>query len=703
LSTVTPKRHYRHDIDGLRAVAVLSVLLFHLDLGFSGGYVGVDVFFVISGYLISGLILKAQSENRFSLKQFWGRRIRRLVPAVTAMLLVVLLLGFIYLLPADLDSLGETAIAQLLLISNMYFAGAFDYFAGPAELRPLLHTWSLAVEEQFYLLFPLLLVLCRRFTKRKLAITFGLLATASFILSIWCLDKYPTAAFFILPTRAWELLLGALLVLVPVGVHSGNQGTARYKFQNELISTLAGVALVITFFWYDKSTPFPGPAALLPCIATALLIYFNTHHTSHLVSTAANINPSEGNTVIGNLLSLTPFTYIGRISYSLYLWHWPIIVFLKYENGLQLSTQLTVIALGASFLAAAVSYHWIETPFRHGHIFKTQRRLILGTSFASMLLLGVAIIYSEAGGLENRWPADVQMLLKTTDYRTSRQYTTSSHTAAQEDKLPSLGVKPSTTQPATFLLWGDSHAASIAETCNRLANEYGISGYVATHANTIPILGVHRPRHFESIAWNNHVLDFLKRHQIKHVLLAGFWAGNIEVHPSGLTSFLITDDPRAPRTPATAQQTLQRNLKTTVARLEQMGVQVWVLQQVPLQTHDPIHTLVAAIKMRSTEVPRGVALSEHRERQKNVNRILSSIHSDNYHLLDPTDYFYDGSENSNIGSIGELNVAYYRDLHHVTFAGSEAILRPLLNTMFQTMVPPNSQVNIALEPAIDVR
>ncbi len=181
---------------------MLSVLLFHLDLGFSGGYVGVDVFFVISGYLITGLILKAQGEDRFSLKQFWMRRIRRLVPAVMAMLLVVLLLGFAYLLPRDLDKLGEAAIAQILLVSNIYFANSFDYFAGPAELRPLLHTWSLAVEEQFYLLFPLLLVLCRRFTKRELSITFGVLAIASFVLSIWCLAAYPTSAFFILPARA---------------------------------------------------------------------------------------------------------------------------------------------------------------------------------------------------------------------------------------------------------------------------------------------------------------------------------------------------------------------------------------------------------------------------------------------------------------------------------------------------------------------
>jgi hypothetical protein len=470
-----------------------------------------------------------------------------------------------------------------------------------------------------------------------------------------------------------------------------------------LICTLSAIALVITFFWYDKSTPFPGPTALLPCIATALLIYFNTRHTSHLLSADADVNPSRGSTAIGSLLSLNPLTYIGRISYSLYLWHWPIIVFLKYENGLQLSTQLTVIALGASFLAAAMSYHWIETPFRQGHIFKTQRRLILGTSFASILLLGASVIYSETDGLANRWQADVQLLLKTTDYRISKQYTARSLTAAQENKLPSLGVKPSPAQPATFLLWGDSHAASIAETCNRLASEYGVSGYVASQANTIPVLGVHRPRHFESIAWNNDVLDFLKRHQIKHVLLASRWAGNIEVHTSGLTSFLITDDAQAPRTPATAQQALQRNLRTTVARLEKMGVQVWVLQQVPLQTRDPIHRLVAAIKTRATEVPRGVALSEHRERQKNVNRILSSIHSENYHLLDPTDYFYNGSENANIGSIGERNVSYYRDVHHVTIAGSESLLRPLLDTMFQTMAPPNSRVNIAMEPAIDVR
>ena len=209
------KLKYRADIDGLRAIAVIGVLLFHAGISFTGGFVGVDIFFVISGFLITNLILQAQRNNRFSIRVFLGRRVRRLMPAALVMTTSTLLVGYWWLVPDDYDKLAESAIAQVALVSNIYFANSFNYFAGPAELVPLLHTWSLALEEQFYLLFPLLLIFCRHCSPKKLCIILASLTVLSFGLNLWIINIYPTKAFFLLPMRAWELLLGALLVFVP--------------------------------------------------------------------------------------------------------------------------------------------------------------------------------------------------------------------------------------------------------------------------------------------------------------------------------------------------------------------------------------------------------------------------------------------------------------------------------------------------------
>jgi len=676
------KRPYRHDIDGLRAVAVLSVLLFHLNLGFTGGYVGVDIFFVISGYLITGLILKAQSEKRFSLRQFWGRRIRRLAPAVTVMLIGVLLLGFVYLLPNDLDQLGKSAVAQVLLFANIHFAGSFNYFAGPAELKPLLHTWSLALEEQFYLLFPLLLVLCRNLSKVRLGMVFGFIAIASFLLSIWGLQQYPTATFFILPTRAWELLIGSLLFLMP---HPAVV-TDDYKKLHSAAVLIASAILCGSIFIYDRSTLFPGPHALLPCLATAVLIYCHA--------------PATHTSLIKKLLCSRPLTYTGRISYSLYLWHWPIIVFLKYEHGLQLSWPLTVFAITLSFVAAAASYHWIETPFREGRIMRPQKPLMISTALASLVLLCTGLIFSESEGLPDRWKADIRELLETTNFEVSKQYGSRSVEDARTDQLPALGIHSIDSPQPTFLIWGDSHALSISETCHRLATQYDITGYVASRSNTVPLLNAFRPRHPEAVVWNNDVLEFIRRHKIKHVLLACRWAGNIEVHASGLRSFLLTDEQTTEQSPANARMVFQRNLGVTLHELKRLDVHVWILKQVPLQSTDPIHRLVKAIKNNQSTIPRGVSLTDHQQHQQRVNQILHSFQSDHVQLLDPTLLFYPDSEYSRIG---HKNTSYYRDFNHVTIAGSESLLRPLLEPLFQTMADQHRKVDVAEDTTIRKR
>ena len=211
---------YRAHVDGLRAVAVLPVLFFHADLGFTGGYVGVDVFFVISGFLITGLILRDLDAGKFSIVKFWERRVRRIMPALAVVVLASLAAGWFLLLPQGFKELGESAVAQTLLSSNIYFwikswIGV-GYFTPDAEVKPLLHTWSLAVEEQFYLFFPFLLLALKRIARHSIVPAILLLAGISFALSVWCSYRYPSANFYLLPTRAWELLIGSFLAAIPV-------------------------------------------------------------------------------------------------------------------------------------------------------------------------------------------------------------------------------------------------------------------------------------------------------------------------------------------------------------------------------------------------------------------------------------------------------------------------------------------------------
>jgi len=302
------KNHYRTDIDGLRAFAVLLVVLFHAGLGFSGGFIGVDVFFVISGYLITGIIVRETESNQgFSLKKFWQRRIHRILPAVLAMVVCVLLIAPFLMISKDLIAVAKSAISQSLMASNFRFARMpSGYFSTTTELWPLLHTWSLAVEEQFYIFYPLALSLVVKRFRRYAAACIWVLILVSFITSIVLTPVSPSFSFYLLPTRAWELGLGAALAIHP---------PMRFSLLVSHSASLLGLALIIgASLVMDSSTPFPGAAASIPCLGAALII---------------GVRSRAGN---GRRwwLENRLFVGIGLLSYSIYLWHWPIFSFLRY-------------------------------------------------------------------------------------------------------------------------------------------------------------------------------------------------------------------------------------------------------------------------------------------------------------------------------------------------------------------------------------
>jgi len=335
---------YRREIDGLRALAVLPVILFHAGFEtFSGGFVGVDIFFVISGYLIATIILAELEQGKFSIVNFYERRARRILPALFLVMLVCIPFAWIWLLPSDMKDFSQSLVAVSIFASNILFWRESGYFDTTAELKPLLHTWSLAVEEQYYVLLPLFLMLFWKMGKRWILVTLGFVFVISLALAQWAAYAKPAAAFYLLPTRGWELLIGVFAAFY--------LSQANRKFFETGLSNFGGwlgVALILyAVFTYDKTTPFPGFYALIPTIGTVLIILFATQQTT-----------------VGKLLGNKAFVGVGLVSYSAYLWHQPLFAFAKAYTFNLLTIQLTTFLILASFALAFISFKYVETTFR---------------------------------------------------------------------------------------------------------------------------------------------------------------------------------------------------------------------------------------------------------------------------------------------------------------------------------------------------
>ena len=432
---------YRPDIDGLRALAVLVVMAFHLGVNrLQGGFVGVDVFFVISGFLICSLIYGDLEGGRFSLGRFYERRIRRILPALLLVLAATTIAAFFLLLPTRLEDYARSLAAAALSFSNFYFWLTTGYFEAPADARPLLHTWSLAVEEQFYLAFPLLLALLHRFSRRVVIgalATLGIVSLLINIAGVYAGDR--TAAFYLPLGRAWELMLGALLAL---GAAPKLRGYWAHAVGITGVVLIAGSAL-----WLTPATPFPGVAALPACLGAAMII-------------AAGMG---GEGLVARALAWRPIVFVGLISYSLYLWHWPMIVLVKEAT---LADELTRPQQVEIFLAcivlAVLSWILVERPARRA---PASRRLVFGAAGAGTLAIAViALVVISGGGFPQRLPPAAAQIASYVGYndpanfRTGVCFIDSTHDTARFRADECLRQRPG--EP-TILLMGDSHAAHL--------------------------------------------------------------------------------------------------------------------------------------------------------------------------------------------------------------------------------------------------
>lgn len=389
-----PALAYRPEIDGLRAIAVLPVILFHAGLELlSGGFVGVDVFFVISGYLITGIILREMAEGRFSLLRFYERRARRILPALFLVMACTVPAAWLILPPAGMQDYAESLVAVTVFASNILFWAESGYFSAAAELKPMLHTWSLAVEEQFYILFPLLLMATWRLgVARIFAILSGLLAL-SLVAAEWGARNAEWAAFYLLPFRAWELLLGSL-----VAIHLHRTPTRPSGPRNGLLAGIGLAMIVWAVFAFDRHTPFPGLHALAPTLGTALIILFAT----------------EG-TFVHRVLSLRGFVGVGLISYSAYLWHQPILAFYK-SVRLDVSAAEIPALLAVVLVLAWLSWRFVERPFRNSSAIPAAQVFRLSAVGLTSLAAVGAVLTLEEGHEGRRTYPDFRIEIASYDH-----------------------------------------------------------------------------------------------------------------------------------------------------------------------------------------------------------------------------------------------------------------------------------------------
>jgi peptidoglycan/LPS O-acetylase OafA/YrhL len=435
---------YRTDIDGLRAIAVLPVVAYHISPRLvPGGFIGVDIFFVISGFLITQLLIRDIERGKFSIASFYDRRIRRIFPALLLVLLTTYVLGAIYCLPAEMVDLSKSIVAAVLSVSNFFFWMGSGYFDAPAISKPLVHTWSLAVEEQFYIFWPIFLFLGHRYFKPKLLWAMLAVAAASFALSVAGVFAFPNATFYLPFTRIWELAAGGCLA------YGGLPAPLSTFWRNA--AGLCGMALIAgSVFLINSDLPFPGPLALPPCAGAFLII----------------LSGRDGQSLVGRLLSLPPLVFVGLISYSLYLWHWPIISFQKdytflFSGMSEMMSKLVVIAV--SFVAGILSWRFVEQPFRKGPLRPSNRVLRQEALGAVVLILGLAAVAWYSAGFPSRYsPRELEIARYL-------QYDAVAMFRANRCFFSAPGIEwsfspecltLSKTKP-NYLLLGDSHAAEL--------------------------------------------------------------------------------------------------------------------------------------------------------------------------------------------------------------------------------------------------
>ncbi len=540
---------YRPDIDGLRAVAVSAVVLFHAGYtGVAGGFTGVDIFFVISGYLIGGHIFAEMSAGTFTFANFYTRRVRRILPALFAMLMACFLAGALVMTPEEYRELGKEAVASVYAVSNLLFYSGGGYFAPAADLKPLLMTWSLAVEEQFYIIFPFVMMVLLRVRRRRALAILLILSLLSFAGSLVLLERDATAAFYLLPTRAWELAVGAALALHEKRLH----GKPMTVAVTEGLAAVGAALLVAGIFCYVPATPFPGWFVLLPTLGAAALL------------------ATRGSVVNRWLLAPRPMQFLGRVSYSFYLWHWPVFYFNRILGGEGTSPVfLIALALGLGIL----SWRFVEQPLRRRVL--SERAVLVRYFGVALAVAGIGAGIYLLGGLPQRLSAQARAFAAEARVAKSNPCLAPYGTAT----LRNLDVcmLPAAPDQARVVVIGDSHGSSIAPGVAARSRQAGLAFGQLTKSSCPALNGYstdpsdRRGHRAECLAFQRAAFTYVASHpEVATVVLASFWSSD----------FALKDAQERP-------VALQPALEATIGWLRARGKRVVLVQDAPTLRFDP--------------------------------------------------------------------------------------------------------------------
>ena len=625
-ATSTP---YRIDIQGLRGVAVLAVVLYHANFAIPGGFVGVDVFFVISGYLITTIILRDIAQGSFTLGNFWKRRCLRILPALAATLLAVAITGWYWLLPVDLVKLGDSMVAQSAFAANFYFRRQLNYFQPSGDTLPLLHLWSLAVEEQFYLLMPLLFGV----TSKRSVLLRSMLAVCGLSLaaSIYLTEGRPTFAFYLLPCRAWELLLGSLIAVSAPALPAS-------KALREVIGVLGLALIAAAFVLCSHDTPFPGVYALLPCVGAALCLWIGADQYLNIF----------------RALRCWPLVFFGDISYPLYLIHWPVFVFARYWAESEVTTSHYLMLIAGCVLASAAIFYFIEKPVRKGCRSVSISTVLITSSAVILCFLALGVSVSQSKGWPARFPAKVLELAETPGV----SYPETDPQQASEMNFPRFG-SPSAAVPSC-LLWGDSHARDLVPAFDAAARHLSLNGAYLIEFGRAPIIDPKNEGGLQS-RLAPYVMNWLENNGVRHVCLVGNWTSHIG---------------------AKGAKPMERAMQQTLQALRKRGVDVTFVQSWPSQSR---HVPRAMAKMIWNQQPMheslGVSYAAFQQESEVETAIFSKLKNAHARILSLNDTFK--SRDGYVLAADEAG-PLYSDTHHLSSHGAERLI-PQIESFLQTI------------------
>jgi peptidoglycan/LPS O-acetylase OafA/YrhL len=656
--------NYRPEIDGLRAIAVLPVIFFHAGFEtFAGGYVGVDVFFVISGYLITSIIIAEQSRGTFSLVGFYNRRARRILPALVFVICVCLPFAWVLLASTNFKEFAKSVRAVSVFGSNFFFArDAAGYFTTAAELKPLLHTWSLAVEEQFYLAFPIMLLLGWRLGVRRLALLLAAFAAASLAFAQWSSVHRPIETFFLTQTRAWELLTGALIALLLSGSGGIRLNLGSIPGPVREIAGLFGFALIAYgVFAYDKTTPYPGFYALIPVLGASLIIVFST-----------------GPTFTARLLSARLVVGAGLVSYSAYLWHQPLFAFARYYNNEQPQAAVLIAIVAVSFVLATLTWWFVETPFRRSKTVSRTFFITAGSISACLFVFGQVL------GHYNRifepGVAAPAQFVRSLAYP---------HLSTRCDRAPVggetklqfclVGDKSSSTKVA---LLGDSHSEAMLPAFDEAARGLGLGLVHVTLGGCPGFLGIHvlqYNRLCPELAQRQ--FEYVRDNHIGRVFLVSRWTLYTDGDYNGKNIYYLGLDRASKRDKEASRAAFVHGFEKTIEAYRAINARLYVVAQVPLQRHLPeqvyhqlFYSRASEDRIADTVRKMAVTRDEHRKLQHFTRGVFAGYAEEGkITLIDFDSIFCDETR----CPFGNQYESFYFDMDHLSATGSALLREPI--------------------------